>query len=111
MEGPPGPVDLSRQHPQTAADATSGDSLKKFGRFHFQSVRKPNDVQKTDIPLPALNSADIIPVQIRQLGEALLRKTAFRPQFADSPAKQYAGIWCPHLTVMVPTRTLSVHTL
>jgi hypothetical protein len=50
-----------------------------MGQFH--------DVEQADVSLSALDPAHVIAVQLRQLGELLLREIAFHSQLADTPSE------------------------
>jgi hypothetical protein len=50
-------------------------------------MSQSDDVEQADVAFAPLDSSDIVSVQVRQLCEALLRKAALHPQFADALAK------------------------
>jgi hypothetical protein len=50
-------------------------------------MSKSDDVEQANVAFAPLDSPDIVSVQVRQLCEALLRKAALRPQFADALAE------------------------
>ena len=52
-----------------------------------------DDVDQTDIALTALDSADVVSVEVRQLRQLFLRKTAVCPELADTSSKQHARVW------------------
>jgi hypothetical protein len=51
---------------------------ERMGQLH--------DVQQSDIAFAALQAADGVAVEVRQLGEPFLREPAFVPQFAAASA-------------------------
>jgi len=80
-----------------AKKSGSRDWLHKDRRFHAQCVRQLDDVDQTDIALTALDSADVVSVEVRQLRQLFLRKTAVCPELADTSSKQHARVWLSHL--------------
>jgi hypothetical protein len=50
-------------------------------------VRQSDDVKQTNIAFTSFYPADVVAVEIRQLGQDFLRKPALCPQFADALAK------------------------
>ena len=50
----------------------SRDRLKKLNWFHLQGVRQCDDVDQPDIAFTALDSTDIVSMQVRQLRQAFL---------------------------------------
>lgn len=46
-------------------------------------MREGHDVQQSDIALASLDTANVVAMEIGQLGKLLLGETAFEPQFAD----------------------------
>jgi hypothetical protein len=50
-------------------------------------MSKSDDVEQADVAFAALDTPDVVSVQIRQLCEAFLRKPARRPQCADALAE------------------------
>lgn len=65
----------------------SRDRLHQLHGFHTKCMSKSDDVEQANVAFAALDSPDIVSVQVRQLCEALLRKAALHPQFADALAK------------------------
>jgi hypothetical protein len=65
----------------------SRDGFHQLHGRHTKSVSKSDDVEQANVAFAAFDSSDIISVQVRQLGEALLRQASLHPQFADSLAK------------------------
>ena len=66
---------------------SSRDRLKKLNWLHLQGVRQYDDVDQPDVAFAALDSTDIVSMQIRQLRQAFLRKAALHPQFANASAE------------------------
>ena len=85
----------------------SGKWFDKDRRFHAQCVRQLDDVDQTDIALTALNPANVVSVEVRQLRQAFLRQTAFCPQLADTSSKQHARVWLSHLRSWCEVNTIS----
>src|SRR4051794_13075514 len=50
-----------------------------IGMVSFPALWQSSRVQEPDVPLPPLDSADVGPVQIRPLGQSLLRKFQREP--------------------------------
>ena len=76
-------------------------SRDRFHQLHgldTKCVSKLHDIEQADIAFAALDSPNIISVQVRQFCETLLRKSALHPQFTDAFAEQYARVWSSHLT-------------
>jgi hypothetical protein len=46
-----------------------------------------DNVDQTKVAFTTFDSTDIVPVQVRQLRQALLGQAALRPQLADASAK------------------------
>jgi hypothetical protein len=65
----------------------SRDGLDKLHRPNAQSVRQCDDVDQTDVTFAPFDSADVVSMQVRQLRQALLRKTELRSQFANASAE------------------------
>lgn len=51
--------------------------------FHLERVCKLHDIQQSDVALAALDSTDVVSMQVGQFRELLLRKSAFDSQFAQ----------------------------
>src|SRR5579863_6198872 len=100
---PPGTRRLCSQleHCGGHADSISGsrNRLKKRARLHAQGVRQFDDVDQPDVSFAAFDSADVVSMQVCQLRQSFLGKTALHPQFANAPAKQYARVLASHLKV------------
>ena len=62
--------------PNITSSAISGlllwDRLHQIRRFHAQSVRQFDDVEQADVAFAALDSADVVAMQVGQLRQALL---------------------------------------
>ena len=65
----------------------SRDRLKKLNWLHFQCVSQLDNVDQPDVAFAALDSTDVVSMQVGQLRQAFLRKAALHPQFANAPAK------------------------
>jgi hypothetical protein len=50
-------------------------------------MRQLHDIEQANVPFPALYPAHIVPMQLGQLGELLLRDLAFLSQLADAPSE------------------------
>jgi hypothetical protein len=85
---------------------TSGNQFHQFRRLHSQRACQCDDVEQADITFPALDSPDVITVQVGHLRERFLGKTAFQPQVADAFAKNSARVGGSHLKAMVRPGTL-----
>ena len=57
-------------------------------------MREFNNVQQSEVALAALDSADIVAMQVGQFRQLLLRKTAFESQFAEPFTQQSARVRC-----------------
>jgi hypothetical protein len=55
-------------------------------------VRQLDDVDQTDIALTALDSADVVSVEVRQLRQLFLRKTAVCPELGHVFQTTRAGL-------------------
>ena len=62
-----------------AARAGNGDHGEKIGQRHLEAARQPDERTELQVILPALNSADVGPVQIRAFGSLLLGQTLTGP--------------------------------
>jgi hypothetical protein len=63
-------------------------------------VGELHDVDQANVPFAALDPADVIAVQFRQLRELLLRETAFYSQFAEASSESDSGIGVSHLAIL-----------
>ena len=61
-------------------------------RSYFERASDANDIYKADVSLPALDSADVRPMQLCAFGQGLLGKPKGKPLFADGLAKLNARI-------------------
>lgn len=78
----------------------SDNWLQKFSRLYLQSVSQRHDVQKTDVTLAPLDPAYVIPMQVGQFRQLLLRQTEFEPERTNSLAKQCTGVLGSHIRIM-----------
>src|SRR4051812_12907248 len=85
----------------------SRDGLKQLSWFHLQCMRQYDDVDEPDVALAALNSTDVVAMQVRELCQRFLRKAALRPQFANASAKEYARVRASHLQLSCGVNTMS----
>ena len=76
------------------------EGFDKFGGSDVQSVGQFHDVEQADVPLSALDPTYVIAVQLRQLGELLLREIAFHPQLADTPSEYDSRAGIRHLAIL-----------
>jgi hypothetical protein len=65
----------------------SRDQFDELDRLYPKCVRQSDDVKQTNIAFTSFYPADVVAVEIRQLGQDFLRKAALCPQFADALAK------------------------
>ena len=70
-------------------------------------MRQLDDVDQTDIAFATFDSAYVVSVEVRQLGQLFLRKTAVCPQLADTSSKQHARVWLSHLKSWCEVNTIS----
>lgn len=89
----------------------SGDGFQEFSRLYPQRARQGHDVQKGDVALASLDSADVIAMQVGQFCQLLLRQSTFEPESADSLAEQGTGILGSHLGIMRSLTTMGLHTI
>jgi len=64
------------------------DRVNQFCRFHSKGVSEFDDIDEADISLTAFDSAHIIPMQIGQLSQLLLRKFACLSQPSETLSEQ-----------------------
>ena len=57
--------------------SSSRKIVEQLLRCYRQSLGQLNDILERDVPFPALNSADIIPVESRSFCKFLLRQASF----------------------------------
>ena len=61
--------------------------IEQTCRADTECVGKLNDVEQRDIALTALDSANVVAMEVCQFGESLLRQAAFSTQLAQSSPK------------------------
>ncbi len=66
----------------------SGDPFEELSRLHFEGVGQFHDVEQPDVAFTALDSAHVVPMEIGQLGQLLLREASFEPKLAHALTKQ-----------------------
>jgi hypothetical protein len=78
----------------------SGNRFNELGRPYFESVSQCDDVQQGDVSLTTLDSADVVPMQVRQLRQLLLRKSALQSKLADAPSEGDSGVGVSHPAII-----------
>ncbi len=69
-----------------------------------------DDVDQGNVALAPLDSADVVAVQVRQFGEALLRQAALSAQFAQPPAELNSRVVaCRHASSLADAHFESTH--
>ena len=71
-----------------AESGASRDRVNQLGRFHSKGVSEFYDIDEAYISLAAFDSAHIIPMQIGQLSQLLLRKFACFSQPSETFSEQ-----------------------
>ncbi|HKV27308.1 MAG TPA: hypothetical protein VJN90_03405 [Candidatus Acidoferrales bacterium] len=61
---------------------------------------KFNDVYQRNVAFTALNSADVVSVQISKFGQLFLGQTALKAQLSKALAKDMARIGCSHRAII-----------
>ena len=75
----PGPPEVDRL-------SSSLDGREEFGEFHLQSIRQSFDVDEREVPRPALDVAQIGPVDAGPVGQILLgQPEGLAPRFDGEP--------------------------
>lgn len=73
-------------------------------------MSKLDDVEQRNVALAPLDSADVVAVQVRQLGEFLLRQAALSAQFAQPPAELDSRVVaCRHASSLAGAHFESTH--
>jgi hypothetical protein len=66
----------------------------------MQTTRELDDVQETDVPFAALDPTDVVPMQLSQFGELLLRQVAFQSQLADALSENDSRVGIRHPAIL-----------
>ena len=69
-----------------------------------------DDVDQANVALPALDTADVVAMEVGELSQSFLGEAALFAQPPHSPAKENPGVMDGH-TAIFKIRTLCVHTL
>ena len=88
-----------------------GDGLKKLARTHFECASQCNDIQECDVPLPTLDPAHVVSMEVREFSQLLLGETPFEPKRPNSLSKQSPWIRKWHLAIIGSLTTMSLHTI
>jgi hypothetical protein len=68
------------------------NTFEQVSRFNLQSTGEFNDICDTCILLPALDAANVVRMEPRQLCETLLREFTFEPESFDVLTEQNVGL-------------------
>jgi hypothetical protein len=86
----------------TLSLASSGDGFEELRGSYFECTGQCDDVQQGDVTLAALDAAHVIPMEISQLRQLLLRESALQSKLSDAPSEHDSRIGVSH-SCMIPT--------
>jgi hypothetical protein len=73
---------------------------EKSSRLDLEGVRERHDVEQGDVSLPALDTADVIAMEVRQFGERLLGEALFETQLTQVISKGGSGVSDGHPVIL-----------
>ncbi len=88
-----------------------GQRFEKFGGLYPECVCQRNDVYDRDITLASFDSAHVIPMQVREFSQLLLREAALQAQFAHLLSERSSGVAAWHAAIFEAMTTMSLHTM
>jgi hypothetical protein len=73
---------------------------EKSSRLDLEGVGERHDVEQGDVSLPALDTPDVIAMEVREFGERLLGEAFFETQFAQVVSEGDSRVSDGHVVIL-----------
>lgn len=89
----------------------SGNGFHKLAWPYFECVSQCDDIHKSDVSFPALDTAHVVSMKVREFRQLLLGEAPLEAEHPHASPKQYPWIRNCHAGIMRSLTTMSLHTI